>query len=72
MNMNKILTITAIVLVAVIMGMSAVAPVVLQQAEARPGPSLSAEACQHLSTIPNPPPPILHLLGPEHCDLLIQ
>ena len=36
MNVNKILTITAIVLVAVIMGMSAVAPVVLQQAEARP------------------------------------
>ena len=66
MNVKKILTITAIVLVAVVMGMSAVAPAVLQQAEARPGPSLSAEACQHLSNIPNPPPAIDHLIA-EHC-----
>ena len=64
--MNKTLAITAIVLVAVIMGMSAVAPVVLQQADARPGPDLPAAACDRLSKIPNPPPAIDHLIA-EHC-----
>ena len=66
MNMNKTLTIAAIVLVAVVMGMSAVAPVVLQQADARPGPNLSPVACAHLSDISNQPPAIQHLID-DHC-----
>ena len=70
MNMNKTLALSAIVLVAVVMGMSTVAPVVLQQAEARPGPTLPLEACDRLFNIPNPPPAIIHLLGSEHCDFL--
>ena len=69
MNMNKTLTIAAIVLVAVIMGMSAVAPVVLQQADARPGPDLPAAACDRLSDIPNPPPAIDHLID-KHCNII--
>ena len=64
--MNKTLAITTIVLVAVVMGMSAVAPVVLQQAEATPGPFFSQVVCDHLKDIPRPSPAILHLLA-DHC-----
>ena len=66
--MNKTLTITAIVLVAVVMGMSAVAPVVLQQAEAYKGPLLPQEACDRLSIIPLPSPGIAHLIE-KHCPI---
>lgn len=62
----KVLAISAIVLVAVIMGMSAVAPVILQQAEATPGPPLSEVVCDHLRNIPHPSPAIDHLIE-FHC-----
>jgi len=64
----RALAISAIILVAVIMGMSAVAPVVLQQAEARPGPPfLTPEVCAILDSLPNPSPGISHLLA-DHCQ----
>ena len=66
--MNKTLAITTIVMVAVVMGMSAVAPVVLQQAEATPGPVFSQVVCDHLKKIPHPSPAIDHLIL-SHCTI---
>ncbi len=59
--MNKTLAITTIVLVAVVMGMSAVAPAI-PQAEARPGPNLPSAACDALVQIQNPSEAIQHIL----------
>lgn len=65
----KVLAMSAIVLVAVIMGMSAVAPVILQQAEAHGNqPLLSPEICDRLKDIPHPSPGISHLLT-KHCPI---
>jgi len=51
---------TAITLVAVIMGLSAVAPVI-PYADAHPGEGPPREACAALLKIPDPSPVIIHL-----------
>ena len=61
----RALVITAIVLVAVMMGMGAVAPMI-QQAEATPANFISLKACVALSKIIDPPPEVQHLLD-QHC-----
>jgi len=65
--MNKPFVITAIVLVAVIMGIGAISPMILQ-AEAYTGATLPEEACDALRAAPIVNPPILHILT-DHCDL---
>jgi len=69
MGMNKIMTITVIALVAVIMGMSAIAPMI-QYAEARHGERLTTEACNALTSIPNPPPQVKQIIK-DHCDATV-
>jgi len=68
--MNKTLTISVIALVAVVMGMSAVAPVI-PYVDAHGG-GTPTEACIGLQKIPNPSPVIEHLIShcctPPECD----
>ena len=64
--MNKTITITVIALVAVVMGMSAIAPMI-PYAEASPG-ELPQAACDALKSIPNPPEAIQQLIE-ERCDI---
>ncbi len=65
--MNKTLSITVIALVAVVMGISAVAPMMLY-AEASHGKELPQAACDALESIPNPPEAIQQLIE-EHCGI---
>jgi len=66
----RALIISAIVLVAVIMGLSAVAPVI-PYVDAHGG-GIPTEACIGLQKIPNPSPVIEHLIShcctPPECD----
>jgi len=66
--MNKTLAVTAITLVAVVMGFSAVAPMI-PQAEANPGPDLPEEACNALIARTNPPARTGHFIS-NHCPNL--
>jgi len=65
MSDKRVLTISVIVLVAVVMGMSAVAPAI-PQAEATPGGALSDEVCNQLDQIDLFIPAVQHLLD-FHC-----
>ena len=60
----RALIISAIVLVAVIMGIGTIAPM-MQYADAHPGKGPAREACAALLKIPNPSPVIEHLIS--HC-----
>ena len=65
----RALAISAIVLVAVIMGMSAVVPMIPQAEAHTGGDLLPRRMCDALSQIPPPiPPGIQHLL--THCPLI--
>jgi len=66
MNMNKTLAITAIVMVAVVMGLSTVTPIMQYADASHGGPDLSDRACDALENIPNPPPRLQELIT-EHC-----
>ena len=61
--MNKTLAITTITLVAVVMGLSAIAPM-MQYAEA--SHPISEKACEALRSIPDPSPAVQQLIV-EHC-----
>jgi len=63
--MKRALAISVIVLVAVVMGMSAVAPMI-PEAEARHGYDLWPRACDTLRSIPNPYPIIVEMIE-DHC-----
>jgi len=63
--MNKTLSITAITLVVVVMGMSVIVPMI-QYAEASHGP-LPEKACAALKSIPNPPDAVKRLIE-ERCE----
>ncbi len=64
--MNKKLALATIALVAVVMGMSTVAPMI-QDAEASHGKDLPDAACAALASIPNPPEAVQQLIE-EHCE----
>jgi len=64
--MNKTLAITAIALVAVVMGMSAIAPMI-QYAEARHGETISEKACDAARKSPVPLPPAWS----DHCPSVV-
>ena len=64
--MNKTLAITAITFVAVVMGLSAVAPVI-PYIDASDGGHLPAYACDYLRNIPNPSPQLIQNIA-EHCS----
>jgi len=68
--MNKTLAITAIALVAVVMGLSAIAPALLPEAEAHnSGKKLPAAACEAIKnnfSFEKLPPAIQHILV-AHC-----
>ena len=66
MNMNKTLTIAAIVMVAVVMGLSTVTPIMQYADASHGGPNLPDKACDALEKIPNPPPKLEELIT-EHC-----
>ena len=59
------MTITVIALVAVVMGLSTIAPV-MQYAYASHGMPLPAEACAGLLAISDPPDAILQIIA-DHC-----
>jgi len=62
--MNRALAISVIVSVAVIMGISAVAPLMTYVDARQP---LPAQTCDALRDIPNPPPKLAEFIA-EHCD----
>jgi len=64
--MNKTMTATVIALVAVVMGISAIAPMI-PYTEASSG-ELSQAACDALKSIPNPPEAVQQLIE-ERCDI---
>ena len=64
----RALIISAIVLVAVIMGLSAVASVI-PYGDASPGGTLTGESCAALKSITDPPAAIQHLIA-EHCPCI--
>ena len=63
--MKRALAISVIVLVAVVMGMSAIAPMI-PEAEADHGYDLWPKACDLLRSIPFPPAFILQMIE-DHC-----
>ncbi len=65
--MNKTLAITAIALVAVVMGMSAIAPMIQYAEAGHGGPDLSDNACVALQRLPNPPAAVVELIQ-DHCS----
>jgi len=58
---------TAIALVAVVMGMSVVAPMIPQAVAGHGGPGLSDRACEALESIPDPPSAVVELIE-DHCN----
>jgi len=67
--MTKTIAITAIVLVAVVMGMSAIVPMI-QYAEARHGgPDFPEEACNSLVVIAKTSPQLKQILE-DHCTVI--
>jgi len=64
--LTKTLAITAIVFVAVIMGMSAIAPMI-QYADAH-GRAIPEKACDALKNIPDPTPELEKLIR-AHCEI---
>jgi len=64
--MNKTMAMTAIALVAVVMGISTFVPMI-QYSEASPG-ELPDAACEALKSIPNPPEAVQQLIE-ERCDI---
>jgi len=70
--MKRALAISVIALVAVVMGMSAVAPMIpeatmIPEAEARHGFDLWPSACDTLRSIPDPYPVIEEMIE-DHCN----
>jgi len=70
--MKRALAISVIALVAIVMGMSVVAPMIseatmIPEAEARHGYDLWPRACDTLRSIPNPYPIIEEMIE-DHCN----
>ena len=63
----RALAISVIILVAVIMGFSAVTPVLFQQAEAHAAPPLPENLCDMLKQKGASLPPVIQHLISEHC-----
>jgi len=64
--MNKTLAITAIALVAVVMGLSTISPMMQYAYASHGGPDLPDDVCDILRDISDPPDRIVQIIA-EHC-----